>query len=86
MEIIEIYNENNEIEEYYLVDSFGVEDDDYVVLKSTDEDDEILYIFKTVKDEDGQVLFEGIENEKKLDEVIDIYLELKEKKDKKGGR
>ena len=63
-----------------------MEDDDYVVLKSTDEDDEILYIFKTVKDEDGQVLFEGIENEKKLDEVIDIYLELKEKKDKKGGR
>lgn len=86
MEIIEIYNENNEIEEYYLVDSFGVEDDDYVVLKSTDEDDEMLYIFKTVKDEDDQVLFEGIENEKKLDEVVDIYLELKEKNDKKGGR
>lgn len=86
MDIIEIYNENNEIEEYYLVDSFGVEDDDYVVLKSTDEDDEMLYIFKTVKDEDDQVLFEGIENEKKLDEVVDIYLELKEKNDKKGGR
>lgn len=86
MNIIEIYNENNEIEEYYLVDSFGVEDDDYVVLKSTDEDDEMLYIFKTVKDEDGQVLFEGIKNEKKLDEVVDIYLELKEENDKKGGR
>lgn len=86
MDIIEIYNENNEIEEYYLVDSFGVEDDDYVVLKSTDEDDEMLYIFKTIKDEDDQVLFEGIENEKKLDEVVDIYLELKEKNDKKGGR
>lgn len=86
MNIIEIYNENNEIEEYYLVDSFGVEDDDYVVLKSTDEDDEMLYIFKIVKDEDGQVLFEGIENEKKLDEVVDIYLELKEENDKKGGR
>ena len=86
MDIIEIYNENNEIEEYYLVDSFGVEDDDYVVLKSTDEDDEMLYIFKTVKDEDDQVLFEGIENEKKLDEVVDIYLELKEENDKKGGR
>lgn len=86
MDIIEIYNENNEIEEYYLVDSFGVEDDDFVVLKSTDEEDEMLYIFKTVKDNDGQVLFEGIENEKKLDEVIDIYLELKEKNDKNGGR
>ena len=86
MNIIEIYNENNEIEEYYLVDSFGVEDDDYVVLKSTDEEDEMLYIFKTVKDKDNQVVFEGIENEKKLDEVVDIYLELKEENDKKGGR
>lgn len=86
MDIIEIYNENNEIEKYYLVDSFGVEDDDYVVLKSTDEEDEMLYIFKTVKDKDNQVVFEGIENEKKLDEVVDIYLELKEENDKKGGR
>lgn len=86
MDIIEIYDENNEIEQYYLVDSFGVEDDDYVVLKSTDEEDEMLYIFKTVKDKDNQVVFEGIENEKKLEEVVDIYLELKEKNDKKGGR
>lgn len=86
MDIIEIYDENNEIEQYYLVDSFGVEDDDYVVLKSTGEEDEMLYIFKTVKDKDNQVVFEGIENEKKLEEVVDIYLELKEKNDKKGGR
>lgn len=86
MDIIEIYDENNEIEQYYLVDSFGVEDDDYVVLKSTDEEDEMLYIFKTVKDKDNQVVFEGIENEKKLEEVVDIYLELKEKNDKKRGR
>lgn len=86
MDIIEIYDENNEIEQYYLVDSFGVEDDDYVVLKSTDEEDEMLYIFKTVKDKGNQVVFEGIENEKKLEEVVDIYLELKEKNDKKGGR
>ena len=47
MDIIEIYNESNEIEKYYLVDTFGIEDEDYVVLKSTDEEDELLYIFKT---------------------------------------
>ena len=86
MDIIEIYNERNEIEKYYLVDSFGIEDDDYVVLKSTDEEDELLYIFKTYKDEDNQVLFEGIKDENKLDEVVDIYLDLKSENDKKGGR
>lgn len=86
MDIIEIYNESNEIEKYYLVDSFGIEDDDYVVLKSTDEEDELLYIFKTYKDEDNQVLFEGIKDENKLDEVVDIYLDLKSENDKKGGR
>lgn len=86
MDIIEIYNERNEIEKYYLVDTFGIEDDDYVVLKSTDEEDELLYIFKTYKDEDNQVLFEGIKDENKLDEVVDIYLDLKSENDKKGGR
>lgn len=86
MDIIEIYNESNEIEKYYLVDTFGIEDDDYVVLKSTDEEDELLYIFKTYKDEDNQVLFEGIKDENKLDEVVDIYLELKSENDKIGGR
>ena len=86
MDIIEIYNESNEIEKYYLVDSFGIEDDDYVVLKSTDEEDELLYIFKTYKDEDNQVLFEGIKDGNKLDEVVDIYLDLKSENDKKGGR
>lgn len=86
MDIIEIYNESNEIEKYYLVDTFGIEDDDYVVLKSTDEEDELLYIFKTYKDEDNQVLFEGIKDENKLDEVVDIYLDLKSENDKKGGR
>lgn len=86
MDIIEIYNERNEIEKYYLVDTFGIEDEDYVVLKSTDEEDELLYIFKTYKDEDNQVLFEGIKDENKLDEVVDIYLDLKSENDKKGGR
>lgn len=86
MDIIEIYNESNEIEKYYLVDTFGIEDEDYVVLKSTDEEDELLYIFKTYKDEDNQVLFEGIKDENKLDEVVDIYLELKNENDKRGGR
>ncbi len=86
MDIIEIYNDSNEIEKYYLVDTFGIEDDDYVVLKSTDEEDELLYIFKTYKDEDNQVLFEGIKDENKLDEVVDIYLELKSENDKRGGR
>lgn len=86
MDIIEIYNESNEIEKYYLVDTFGIEDEDYVVLKSTDEEDELLYIFKTYKDEDNQVLFEGIKDKNKLDEVVDIYLELKNENDKRGGR
>ena len=86
MDIIEIYNDSNEIEKYYLVDTFGIEDDDYVVLKSTDEEDELLYIFKTYKDEDNQVLFEGIKDENKLDEVVDMYLELKSENDKRGGR
>lgn len=86
MDIIEIYNERNEIEKYYLVDTFGIEDEDYVVLKSTDEEDELLYIFKTYKDQDNQVLFEGIKDENKLDEVVDIYLDLKSENDKKGGR
>lgn len=85
MEIVELYNEENIKEEYYIVDSFGIEEDNYVVLDSLDEEDDILYIFKT-KDNNGEILFEGIENESELNEIVDIYLELKEKNDKKGGR
>ncbi len=79
MEIIELYNEDNEIEEYYLQDSFGIEDEDYVVLKSIDKEDDLLYIYKTHKNDKGELIFEGIDNHRELDEIVDIYLELKEK-------
>ncbi|WP_300410511.1 DUF1292 domain-containing protein [Lagierella sp.] len=85
MEIIELYNEDNEIEEYYLQDSFGIEDEDYVVLKSIDKEDEMNYIYKTHTNDKGELIFEGIESDKELNDIVEIYLELKENDVSKGG-
>lgn len=77
MEIIELFDENNEVERFCLIDTFGVDSDDYTVLSPIDSSDETIYIFKTKKDNDGNLNFIGIDSQKELDEIVEFYESLK---------
>ena len=71
---IELIDEDGIKEVFDLIDTFGMDDDDYAVLKS--EQNQELYLFKIVYDNKG-VNFIGIEDQEELDDAVTIYEELK---------
>ena len=77
MDYIELENENGEVERFELIDTFGMDNDDYAVLYS--KDDQEHYIFK-IKYEGNEVCFIGIEDQDELDDAELIYEELKQER------
>ena len=77
MDRIELIDENGQVFEVELIDTFGLDDDDYAVFSTLDDTD-LLYILKIDASEDGEeVYFVGVEDDE-LDELIEAYEELKE--------
>lgn len=77
MDRIELIDENGQVFEVELIDTFGLDDDDYAVFSTLDDTD-LLYILKIDASEDGEeVYFVGVEDDE-LDELIEVYEELKE--------
>lgn len=58
-----------------LLDTFGVEENDYAAL--LDEDEEALYFFE-IEMNDEEAVFNPIEDESELNEILAIYAELLE--------
>lgn len=79
MEIIELIDESGEVVEARLIDSFGMNEDDYVVFEALD-GSELLYILKVEYEDDGDVFFVGVD-EDELDDLIEVYEELKEEQE-----
>ncbi|MDD7766370.1 MULTISPECIES: DUF1292 domain-containing protein [Anaerococcus] len=75
MDKIILTDENNNEVEFNLIDTFGVDDKDYVALEPIDED--FILIFEMMKSKDS-VSFKAIDNNKELDEIVKIYEEMKE--------
>lgn len=76
MEIIELYDESGNIQKFRLIDTFGMDDNDYAAVIPVDEDNEITYIFKIIRD-GNELTLEGIEDEE-LNNAVEIYEKLKE--------
>ncbi len=72
--IILLDQENNEVE-FELLDTFGVDEANYAALKQVD-DDFILMV--EIVEEGKEVTFKTIEDQNLLDEIIDLYEEMKE--------
>lgn len=78
MEIIELLDENNNPTKFYLVDTFGINEDNYVVLEDMDEEE--YYILKT-QEKDGELFIYDIDNEDEFNEALEVYEELLEEMD-----
>lgn len=78
MEIIELFDENNNPTKFYLVDTFGINEDNYVVLEDMDEEE--YYILKT-QEKDGELFIYDIDNEDEFNEALEVYEELLEEMD-----
>lgn len=72
-ETIELYN-GEEYIKFEIIDTFGVDEENYAVLLPEDEDE--LYVLEMRYSEDG-IEFLTIDDDDKFNEVIDSYEELK---------
>lgn len=76
MDIIELYDEVGNLQKFKLLDTFGMDDDDYAVLISDTDDDDTIYIFKIINSIEGELILEGITDEEELNDAVDIYEQL----------
>lgn len=70
--------DGDEVVKLLLLDSFGIDEDEYVAL--LDEQEDQMYIFQ-LDIEGEEAVFTPIEDEDELDEIISIYAELLEEED-----
>lgn len=77
MSIIELYDESGNKQSFRILDTFGMDDQDYAVLLPENGKIESTYILRIETDENGQHYFAGIDDEDELEDAIMIYEELK---------
>ncbi|HHX68781.1 MAG: DUF1292 domain-containing protein [Miniphocaeibacter sp.] len=77
MEIIELYDESGNLHKYELLDTFGMDDNDYAALLTTNKEDNTIYIFRIKRANNGEIILEGIEDEEELKDAVEIYEKLK---------
>lgn len=75
MDKIDLINENGKIQQFEIIDTFGVDDRDYAALKQTG-DDRIL-ILEIIRNGDS-VNLSAIEDQEELDSIIETYEQMKE--------
>lgn len=75
MDNIILYDEDNNEVKFNIVDTFGVDDKNYCALKK-DNDDMILIL--EVINNDKEVLFKSIDDQKELDEIIELYEQMRD--------
>ncbi len=67
-----ILNDGQKDVEFTLLDTFGVDDNEYAALISEENE---LYIMKISREKDEAVL-ETIEDKKEFDQILSLYIEL----------
>lgn len=75
MDNIILYDEDNNEVKFNIIDTFGVDDKNYCALQK-DNDDMILIL--EVINNDKEVLFKSIDDQKDLDEIIELYEQMRD--------
>lgn len=75
MDNIILYDENNNEVKFNIIDTFGVDDKNYCALQK-DNDDMILIL--EVINNDKEVLFKSIDDQQELDEIIELYEQMRD--------
>ncbi|WP_297811348.1 DUF1292 domain-containing protein [uncultured Finegoldia sp.] len=77
METIKLYDENNNEKEFKIINTFGMDDDNYCLLEDISNGDNV--ILKYIEN-DEKIEFIGLRDQKELDEAIEAYEELMDSK------
>lgn len=75
MDNIILYDGDNNEVKFNIIDTFGVDDKNYCALQK-DNDDMILIL--EVINNDKEVLFKSIDDQKELDEIIELYEQMRD--------
>lgn len=67
-----ILNDGKKDHEFELLDTFGVEDQEYAAMMGEDEQ---IYIMR-MEFEGDEAVFQTIEDKKEFDEILALYIEL----------
>jgi hypothetical protein len=69
--IIELINDEGKVERLVIEATFHVDDIQYAVLHEIGSDEGMIYCIE--EDENGELVFNAVEDEEELKEVIEIY-------------
>lgn len=73
---IVLFDEMGKEQEFIILATFGLDDDDYAALIPADNLDSPTYILRMETDENGDLLLSGIDDDEELKEAIDAFEEI----------
>ncbi len=73
---IVLIDEVGKEQEFLILATFGLDDDDSAALIPADNIDSPTYILRIERDENGDILLLGIEDDKELEDAIAAYEEI----------
>lgn len=79
MDSIFLLDENNNEVEFNIIDTFGIDDNNYAALEEVGDD--MIMIVEVINESDV-ITFKTIEDQKELDEIIKFYEEMRRDNDK----
>jgi uncharacterized protein YrzB (UPF0473 family) len=71
--IIELIDEDGNKEEFEVLATFHVEENEYAVLVPNKEGEEEFYVLRIEYDEEGNMILVSIDDKEELDDVIAAY-------------
>lgn len=75
-ENITLLDEEGNEQEFTILATFGLDDDDYAALIPVNDMESSIYILRMEKDNEGNLLLIGIEDDEELEAAIDAYEEI----------
>ena len=73
---IVLLDELGEEQEFIILATFGLDDEDYAALIPSDDLEGLTYILRMETDESGELLLSGIEDDEELQDAIEAYEEM----------
>lgn len=71
-----LLDEQGKEQEFIILATFGLDDENYAALIPTDDMEGSIYVLRMEEDKDGDLLLIGIEDDKELEAAIEAYEEI----------
>lgn len=75
-EKIVLLDELGKEQEFIILATFGLGDEDYAALMPSEDIESPTYILRMERDENGDMLFAGIDDDEELEDAIEAYEEM----------